>query len=218
MAAGQTRAGLLRFVTAWWLFERAARGAELKPIAKAKAAPRIFEEQFEVVADTAAPLSRQKENVAKLSAPAPPAESSAVAAGPADPSSDAPPHLPPDESARPEPTGAPQPPELSVAAAGQPPVVQPKDRQRLDSARVQNPHEPEATYSVKGKGEKKKEHVGYKVQVAETVKAEALVEVGQPAVVRAFVRHRGRFSFGKFRDPASGNTTHCWRRRCAPPR
>jgi hypothetical protein len=33
-------------------------------------------------------------------------------------------------------------------------------------------------------------------------KAEALVEVGQPTVVRAFVRHRGRFSFGEFRDPA----------------
>jgi hypothetical protein len=44
---------------------------------------------------------------------------------------------------------------------------------------VQNPHEPEATYSVKGKGEKKKEHVGYKVQVAETV-SEAKLAPGEP--------------------------------------
>ena len=39
----------------------------------------------------------------------------------------------------------------------------------LSSDRVQNPHDPEATYAVKGEGQKKKEHVGYKVQVAETV-------------------------------------------------
>ena len=32
--------------------------------------------------------------------------------------------------------------------------------------------------------------------------AGALVEVGQPAVVGAFVRHRGQFAFGEFRDPA----------------
>jgi hypothetical protein len=38
---------------------------------------------------------------------------------------------------------------------------------------------PEATYSVKGEGEKKKEHVGYKVQVAETV-FQAKLEPGEP--------------------------------------
>jgi Transposase DDE domain/Transposase domain (DUF772) len=140
---------------------------------------RVFGEQFELVAGAAAPLSRQKEGVARVSPPARSAASSAVAAGPADPSRDAPPPLPPDEPACPEPTGAAQQPELCAAAAGQPPVVQPKDRQRLDSARVQNPHEPEATYSVKGKGEKKKEHVGYKVQVAETV-SEARLAPGEP--------------------------------------
>ena len=48
-------------------------------------------------------------------------------------------------------------------------MAQPKDKQQLASDRVQNPHEPEATYAAKGQGEKKKEHVGYKVQVAETV-------------------------------------------------
>jgi IS5 family transposase len=58
-------------------------------------------------------------------------------------------------------------------------VIQPKDKQQLTSERVQNPHDPEATYSVKGQGEKKKEHVGYKVQVAETV-CELELEPGEP--------------------------------------
>jgi hypothetical protein len=35
-------------------------------------------------------------------------------------------------------------------------------------------------------------------------KAEALVEVGQPAVVGEFVRQPGQFAFGEFRDPALG--------------
>jgi transposase len=58
-------------------------------------------------------------------------------------------------------------------------LVQPKNKQQLASDRVQNPHDPEATYSVKGQGEKKKEHVGYKVQVAETV-CEAKLAPGEP--------------------------------------
>ena len=37
----------------------------------------------------------------------------------------------------------------------------------------------EATYSVKGQGQQKKEHVGYKVQVAETV-SEATLAPGEP--------------------------------------
>jgi len=58
-------------------------------------------------------------------------------------------------------------------------VIQPKDKKDLASDRVQNPHEPEATYSIKGQGGKKKEHVGYKVQVAETV-CEADLAAGEP--------------------------------------
>jgi hypothetical protein len=58
-------------------------------------------------------------------------------------------------------------------------VVQPKDKKQLASDRVQNPHEPEATYAVKGQGEQKKEHVGYKIQVAETV-SEATLAPGEP--------------------------------------
>jgi hypothetical protein len=48
-------------------------------------------------------------------------------------------------------------------------AVEPKAKEELETARVINPHDPEATYAVKGQGEKKKEHVGYKIQVAETV-------------------------------------------------
>lgn len=55
----------------------------------------------------------------------------------------------------------------------------PKGKTELDSDRVQNPHDPEATYAVKGEGKKKKEHVGYKVQVAESVK-QAELQAGEP--------------------------------------
>ncbi len=57
--------------------------------------------------------------------------------------------------------------------------VQAKEQKQLPTDRVQNPHEPEATYAAKGRGEKKKEHVGYKVQVAETV-CEATLAPGEP--------------------------------------
>jgi transposase len=58
-------------------------------------------------------------------------------------------------------------------------VVQPKGKGHLDSNRVQNPHDPTATYATKGQGQQKKEHVGYKVQVAETV-CEAVLAPGEP--------------------------------------
>jgi hypothetical protein len=44
---------------------------------------------------------------------------------------------------------------------------------------VQNPHEPEAQWSTKGVGKHKKDHVGYKVQVAETVQDRPLAK-GEP--------------------------------------
>src|SRR5437867_7055285 len=52
-------------------------------------------------------------------------------------------------------------------------------RTTLSSDRVQNPHDPDARYAVKGQGKQKKEHVGYKVQVAETV-AEGTLAPGEP--------------------------------------
>ena len=62
------------------------------------------------------------------------------------------------------------------ASAGPPAPIEKTD---LRSDRVQNPHDPAATYAVKGTGAKKKEHVGYKVQVAETV-TEATLAPGEP--------------------------------------
>jgi len=67
--------------------------------------------------------------------------------------------------------------DLPVLAGGAP--VEPKGKGQLRSDRVQNPHDPEATYAVKGQGQQKKEHVGYKVQVAETV-SQAVLAPGEP--------------------------------------
>jgi hypothetical protein len=58
-------------------------------------------------------------------------------------------------------------------------VIEPKGKGQWASDRVQNPHDPEATYAVKGQGTHKKEHVGYKVQVAESV-CEATLAPGEP--------------------------------------
>jgi transposase len=58
-------------------------------------------------------------------------------------------------------------------------VPQPRTKEQLSTERVQNPHEPEATYASKGNGEQRKEHVGYKIQVAETV-SEAVLAAGEP--------------------------------------
>ena len=65
--------------------------------------------------------------------------------------------------------------QFEVAGAAE----QVQHRQVLSSDRVQNPHEPEARYAAKGKGKQKKEHVGYKIQVAETV-VEGLLSPGEP--------------------------------------
>src|SRR3989454_11100065 len=49
------------------------------------------------------------------------------------------------------PTGSAAEQQVPAQATVEPTEVRPKDKEQLDSARVQNPHEPEATYSVKGK-------------------------------------------------------------------
>src|SRR5260221_57208 len=51
---------------------------------------------------------------------------------------------------------------------------------------VQNPHDPQAEWSAKGRGKYKKEWVGYKVQVAETVPKEE----GQIGVITSVVTQR----------------------------
>ena len=72
---------------------------------------------------------------------------------------------------------------------------QPKTKGLLSSERVQNPHDPDATYGAKGRGEQKKEHVGYKVQVAETV-CEAVLAPGEPTrnFISGIVTHAARES------------------------
>jgi transposase len=44
---------------------------------------------------------------------------------------------------------------------------------------VQNPHDPEAQWAAKGHGKHRKEHVGYKIQIAETV-SETTLSKGEP--------------------------------------
>ena len=73
--------------------------------------------------------------------------------------------------------------------------AQPKTKEQLSSERVQNPHDPDATYASKGRGEQCKEHVGYKVQVAETV-TEAVLQPGEPTpnFIVGMVTHAARES------------------------
>jgi transposase len=70
-----------------------------------------------------------------------------------------------------------------------------RNKQELSSERVQNPHDPDATYAAKGQGEQKKEHVGYKVQVAETVSQTPLAP-GEPTnnFIVGMVTHAARES------------------------
>jgi transposase len=72
---------------------------------------------------------------------------------------------------------------------------QPKAKEQLGTERVQNPHDPDATYASKGKGEQRQEHVGYKVQVAETVSGGVLA-AGEPTrnFVTGMVTHPARES------------------------
>jgi hypothetical protein len=73
--------------------------------------------------------------------------------------------------------------------------VVPKGKGQLASDRVQNPHDAEATYAVKGQGAQKKEHVGFKIQVAETVSA-AVLAPGEPTrnFLTGIVTHRAHES------------------------
>ncbi len=58
-------------------------------------------------------------------------------------------------------------------------ALRPRGKGELDSERIQNPHDPDATYSVKGQGQRQIAHVGYKVQIAESVEERSL-EPGEP--------------------------------------
>jgi hypothetical protein len=192
---------------AWQLLEWLRQPAQSEWAAEPQAQllARVFAEQFELPTGPAVPVPQEKIGVAARATPAvmpalatkdpapplpPPASPTPVPTAQSD-------ALVPSPATEPVPTALPvTPPTAAPAVAGpvigeppaEPPpgdavapgvLVQPRDKQDLVSERVQNPHEPEATYAAKGQGEKKKEHVGYKVQVAETV-CEAILAPGEP--------------------------------------
>ena len=149
-----------------WLRDPARNQANAQPQARLLA--RVFEEQFELVAGTATPLARDQEPVS----------------APAAPMAEAPQSPPPGSLVSAAASGdvrteqvAPQ-PELTLPAPALA-EVRLRDKDQVPTTCVRNPHDPEAMYSVKGQGHQKREHVGYKVQVAETV-CEATLAAGEP--------------------------------------
>ncbi len=188
---------------AWQLLAwvRAAEGGAWAQGAQVQLLARVFGEQFEVVRGQVTSLPQEK---VAVPAQAPPPGPTGTEAGPSPCGRDgghaceAPesPEAPVPAGAGSE-TGAGDQPELGlpVAAAAATTVVVPKGKGQLDSERVQNPHDPEATYAVKGQGAQKKEHVGFKVQVAETV-SEAVLAPGEPTrnFLTGIVTHRAHES------------------------
>jgi hypothetical protein len=149
-----------------WLRKPALGQANSQPQARLLA--RVFAEQFELVPGAATPLARVEEPVSVSAVPgmAPPA--ALASASPAD--------APPNSGTEPG-TVAPQ-SELALPWPS-PAEVRLRDKDQVPTTCVRNPHDPEAMYSVKGQGHQKREHVGYKVQVAETVCERALAP-GEP--------------------------------------
>lgn len=165
----------------WQLLEwvRGAGQAGLAAGTQTQLLARVFGEQFQLVAGQPTLLSKEKEAV--------PVEGRTLSSQP----EEAIPKPPPPEPSKPSPSeeaaetsavsaNAPEPGAPVVATTGARPVtVVPREKATLTSQRVQNPHDPDATYAVKGEGGKKKEHVGYKVQVAESV-CEGTLAAGEP--------------------------------------
>jgi len=137
--------------------------AELAQGEKAQLLQRVFGEQFTVATPPRSPDSKPPDEPTRIIVKAE--------------------VLPEEPPARPvESTPAVAPSPASSTGSNEPrneAIIQPKGKGELASNRVQNPHDPEATYAVKGQGQKKKEHVGYKVQVAESV-SEAELAPGEP--------------------------------------
>jgi hypothetical protein len=148
-----------------WLSETAQ--SELASGVQAQLLKRVFGEQFEVVAGSPTPLTQEKTVVA--------AEAGSVQSEPE----------PPGKPLEPAGGTGGNRPEPGAQLELKPPIIEPevelkiKGKGELNSDRVQNPHDPEATYATKGQGEQKKEHIGYKVQVAETV-VEGSLAPGEP--------------------------------------
>ena len=155
---------------AWTLLEWLSQPAQSQRAAgtQAQLLRRVFGEQFEVRPGQPAPLAKEKEPVVVESpsehgtAPEPVvAEPNAIASEASGPG------LPSGQG------------EFAAEAMGKAAEIEPKGKGQFSSDRVQNPHDPEATYAIKGQGQQKKEHVGYKVQVAESV-SESPLAPGEP--------------------------------------
>lgn len=177
-----------------WLREPAQKA--LVDGVKVQLLARIFAEQFEFRNSEPAPVSVEKVPLepSQQAGPAKPSEHEVELVNASAIASQTPTlfkELPPTALEQQAPAGPVQevaPTEASPSLGqaeqnrGQPaltPAVHPMDNKQLASERVQNPHDPEATYAAKGKGDQWKEHVGYKVQVAETV-TEAKLAPGEP--------------------------------------
>ena len=141
---------------------------------QARLLKRVFGEQFKVVAGNPAPLSQEKTAVVADSAVGASEKAPGTDEGTA-PRTD----LGLAERVNPNQPVSPDQQELSAPVMTAPVEIRKKGKGELNSDRVQNPHDPTATYGVKGEGDKKKEHVGFKIQVAETV-TQAELAPGEP--------------------------------------
>jgi hypothetical protein len=134
---------------------------------------RVFGEQFEVLGGQPAPVAKEKEPVMAGEPTGRIQTEEAVTANAlAEPAVGAPNEVPSQAVASGQ-------SEFAAEVMATAVEIQPRGKGQLDSDRVQNPHEADATYGVKGQGQQKKEHVGYKVQVAESV-SEAVLAPGEP--------------------------------------
>jgi len=154
---------------------------------------RVFGEQFEMRPGQSVPLAKEKEPVVAESPTEGCQAQGPVAAEPVvEPAAVEPNTVPSQASGPAAPSGQ---TEFAAEGMGRAVQIEPKAKAQLRSDRVQNPHEPEATYAVKGQGQQKKEHVGYKVQVAESV-SEAVLAPGEPTrnFIVGVVTHRAHES------------------------
>jgi hypothetical protein len=141
---------------------------------QAKLLKRVFGEQFEVLAGSPAPLSKEKTPVTAEAAVIESEKAQGTDEGMA-PRTD----LGLAEGMNPNQPASSDQLELSAPVMTAPVEIRKKGKGELSSDRVQNPHDPTATYGLKGEGDKKKEHVGFKIQVAETV-TQAELAPGEP--------------------------------------
>ena len=164
---------------AWQLLEWLGQPAQSKLAcgAQVQLLRRVFGEQFEVQPGQPTPLAREKELLVAEGATEGTPQSVACpeVAGPTPAALDS----PAADATNPAAPVAEGQTEFVAEGLSHLPQVEPKGSGQLSSNRVQSPHEPDATYGAKGEGEQKKEHVGYKVQIAETV-CEATLTAGEP--------------------------------------